>query len=236
MKYTIDGRVRYSEADHTRKLTIPSIINYFQDCSIFQTGQLEGGFDFLKDEKYAWVLNSWQIVINRYPRVGENIAVSTWATGFRRYFGDRNFTMQDEEGEILAWANSLWLYMDMEKGVPTKPEQAMIDAYGEEPKLDFDFAPRKIEPGKTYTVLEEFPVQKHHIDTNEHVNNCQYVQMALDTLPAPMDIRQVRVEYKRSAVYGDIIVPKIEVTGERTVIELCDRKEEAYAVVELIGE
>ena len=29
----IDGRVRFSEIDHTRKITVPSIINYFQDCS-----------------------------------------------------------------------------------------------------------------------------------------------------------------------------------------------------------
>ena len=38
-KYMIDGRVRFSEIDHTRKITVPSIINYFQDCSTFQSGR-----------------------------------------------------------------------------------------------------------------------------------------------------------------------------------------------------
>ena len=35
-QYTIDGRIRFSEVDHTRIITLPVIVNYFQDCSTFQ--------------------------------------------------------------------------------------------------------------------------------------------------------------------------------------------------------
>lgn len=48
----IDGRVRFSEIDHTRKITVPSIINYFQDCSTFQSEDIGVGLDVLsKKEK-----------------------------------------------------------------------------------------------------------------------------------------------------------------------------------------
>ena len=53
-----------------------------------------------------------------------------------------------------------------------------------------------------------FPVRKYHIDTNEHVNNCQYVQMALEVLPRDILVSQVRVDYKKSAVLGDKIFPE----------------------------
>ena len=43
----IDGRVRFSEIDHTRKITVPSIINYFQDCSTFQSEDIGVGLDVL---------------------------------------------------------------------------------------------------------------------------------------------------------------------------------------------
>ena len=36
-QYTIDGRIRFSEVDHTRRITLPGIVNYFQDCSTFQS-------------------------------------------------------------------------------------------------------------------------------------------------------------------------------------------------------
>ena len=33
-QYTTEGRIRFSEVDHTRRITLPGIVNYFQDCSL----------------------------------------------------------------------------------------------------------------------------------------------------------------------------------------------------------
>ena len=41
--YTFDSRVRYSETDSGGKLTMASLINYFQDCSTFQAEELGVG-------------------------------------------------------------------------------------------------------------------------------------------------------------------------------------------------
>ena len=29
-QYTTEGRIRFSEVDHTRRITLPGIVNYFQ--------------------------------------------------------------------------------------------------------------------------------------------------------------------------------------------------------------
>ena len=108
--YTIESRIRFSEIDHTRKVTLPAIINYFQDCSIFQSEEIGYGFSYLDEHRKAWVLSSWQIDIKRYPVLGEKIKVSTWATGFKGILGERNFCMRDEADRIVACANSLWVY------------------------------------------------------------------------------------------------------------------------------
>ena len=56
-KYEFEGKVRYSEIDHRATMTLPALINYFQDCSTFQSEQLGYGMDVLKKEKKAWVLD-----------------------------------------------------------------------------------------------------------------------------------------------------------------------------------
>ena len=72
---------------------------------------------------------------------------------------------------------------------------------------------------------------KYHIDTNEHVNNCQYVQMALEvTEEFPMP--SIPVQYKKSAVLGDVIFPKVA-EENRIVTELCDQDGKPYAVIEI---
>ncbi len=50
-------------------------------------------------------------------------------------------------------------------------------------KLDMDYAPRKIALPEEMEKKEYFLIVKHHIDTNHHVNNGQYVQMAMELLP-----------------------------------------------------
>ena len=86
---------------------------------------------------------------------------------------------------------------------------------------------------ESFEEREPFPVRKYHIDTNEHVNNCQYVQMAMEMLPGDVSVRQVRVDYKKSAVLGDVIWPRIATEQERIVIELCDADKNPYAVIEM---
>ena len=63
--YTFEGRIRYSETDSEGKLTMASLINYFQDCSTFHSEELGLGVEYLKAEHLVWVLSAWQIVVER---------------------------------------------------------------------------------------------------------------------------------------------------------------------------
>ena len=208
--YEFNSRVRYSEIDHHGTLTLPALINYFQDCSTFQSEDVGLGTEVLKAEKRAWILSYWQVIAERYPALGERITIGTFPTEFKGLFGNRNFYIKDERGHMIAKAYSVWVFLDTETGRPV----------------------RKISLPEETEVLEEFPVRRYHIDTNEHVNNCQYVQMALEFLPADRQFRQIRVEYKKSAVLGDVIYPKRSREEERTIIELCAENGRPYAVVE----
>ncbi len=232
MYYTMNGRIRYSEIDHHGTVTLPGIINYFQDCSTFQSEDIGVGREVLLKKNRAWILSYWQVIVDRYPEMGEKITVGTFSSGFKGLFGKRNFVMKDAQERQVACANSLWVYIDLETGRPVRPDQEEIDAYGEEPPLDMPYEGRKIILPEQAEDLPSFPVRKYHIDTNEHVNNCQYVQMALEVLPEEKKVHQLRVDYKKSAVLGDLIFPKYAEEENRAVVELCDADGKAYAVVE----
>ena len=180
--YEFSGRVRYSEIDHRGTMTLPALINYFQDCSTFHSESIGLGMERLKLKKKAWVLSYWQIIIDRYPKLYEKITTGTFATEFKGLFGNRNFYMKDEEGGRIACANSIWVFMDLEKGRPCRPAEEDIAPYGVNEPLDMPYEDRKISVPEVFEDREPFPVRKYHIDTNEHVNNCQYVQMAVELL------------------------------------------------------
>ena len=233
--YTFESRVRFSEVDATEKLTLPAVVNYFQDCTTFQSEELGRGIEALKAIGKGWILSAWQIEVNRYPKICEKLKIDTWATTFDGIYGNRNFRLRTENDEVLARANSIWVYMDLVKGRPLRPDQDVISAYEIDPPLDMEPVSRKIALPKELEEREAFPVLRHQIDVNNHVNNCQYIQMALEVLPECGRAKKIRVEYKKSAVYGDKIVLKKAVEESRIVVELCDTENTPYAIVEFFS-
>ncbi len=234
MSYSFESRVRYSEVGENGLLTLPGILNYFQDCSTFHSESVGLGINVLKGRKRLWVLSAWQVLVNRYPHLGEDIVTSTWAYAFRGFMGMRNFVMDTGEGERLAYANTFWTYINAETGLPVKLEDRDTKGYGLDEKLQMEYAPRKIPLPEERRQEEAFSVQKYHLDTNHHVNNCQYIRMAADFLPADFRIRQMRAEYKQQAKLHDIICPEISQKDDKVTVLLNDKNEKPYAVAEFV--
>ena len=86
MVFSFDSTIRYSEVDSKCVLTLEALTNYFQDCSVFQSEALNIGMDYLKHENMAWVLASWQICIDRLPRLDEKVTISTWAYDMKAFY------------------------------------------------------------------------------------------------------------------------------------------------------
>ena len=232
--YTWDSRVRFSEIGEDKKLTLDAILNYFQDSSTFHSEDLGNGMEVVESLKRVWVLSSWQIVVNEFPKIGEEIKLGTWPYDFNRFFGGRNFIMYGDDGRVLAYANSLWTYLNSENGRPARVDDQILELYKLEPKYDMEYADRKIALPEELTAQKSFAVEVYHLDTNHHVNNGQYVKMAGAYLPRDFEIAQMRAEYKKSAMLGNEIFPKTAV-GDRTVtVSLEDESGNAYAVVEFL--
>lgn len=147
----------------------------------------------------------------------------------------RNFIMETDTGERLASANTYWSFINSETGFPEKLTQEDISGYQAEKKLDMEYAPRKILLPGGFRTEREFSVQKHNLDTNHHVNNSQYIQIAMDYLPAGYRIRQLRAEYKQQARLHDVICPEIAEEDGKITVLLNDVKADPYAVTEFLG-
>lgn len=232
--YSFHSRIRYSEVDKKKQLDMASIINYFQDCSTFQSEDLGIGVKYLEDKNRAWLMNAWQIVVSRFPALGENITVGTWAYGFKGMYGYRNFILKDEKDEVCAAANSIWIFVDTENGRPCRLCPEDVKPYGEEEKYPMEYASRKIAIPEPLSAYPSFAVVSSNIDTNNHVNNGQYIKMAEDYLPDGFLIGQMRAEYRKSAVLGDLIIPKVYTSSELCTVVLSGRENEVFAVIEFL--
>ncbi len=233
--YKFNSRVRYSECDEQCKLRMDSLLNYFQDTSTFQSEDLGAGFSYLIPRNLVWVVASWQIEIKRFPKLGEEIVVCTAPYDFKGFLGYRNFWMETKDGEKLAVANSMWSLVDFEEMKPQTASQEIIDKYSVEPKLDMNYSARKIVVSEGGHNLLPVIVHRQHLDSNQHVNNVQYVNIASDYLQEGFEIGQLRVEYKKQAHLHDAMIPYVVREKGRVVVSLRNEEETVFVNVEFLA-
>lgn len=235
--YNFTSRIRYSEVNSEGTLTLQALMDYLQDCCSFQSEDLGVGVEYLKRINHAWVLSSWEIVITQMPQMGDNIRVNTWPYNFKGFYGYRNFTIEDESGRVLVAANSLWVFMDLERMRPARIAKEVLQAYqdGFGAELEGAWGDRKIEIPAEGERREPVPVAKFFIDTNHHMNNSKYVTVAQEFLPEDFVVGRIRVEYKKAAMLGDVLYPVLTTEQGKVTVVLADETEAPYAVVEFIA-
>ncbi len=227
--YSFQTRVRYSECNNHHEATLTALLDYLQDCCTFQSEDLGIGLDFLTEHHVAWILSSWQVDILRYPKLGEQLVISTWPYEVRDFFGLRNFKIEDAQGELILGADSVWVCVDTDSGKPMRPLPQMIEKYPPEPKLDMEYLGRKLPRLPQGEEQPPIHIPHYFIDTNQHVNNAKYILIGEECLPENFKVHRIWAEYRRPAVLGDVICPQVSIEPSCAAVALCNEDGAAYA-------
>lgn len=234
--YAFSSTVRFSECGPNRLLTIPALINYLQDCSTFHTESIGRGIDYCNGKGFAWFIAAWQIEILRLPRFTEDIRVSTWCYVDHPTLANRNFLMETAQGEPLVQADSLWFPFSHEQRRPIRIPASELDYLSDERRLNMPPTQRKLKLTGMGEPKETIAVTMHHLDTNRHVNNGQYIAMA-DTIvraqEETFELRRLCVQYKKAAQLGDTIVPSLYAEDNGYAVDLADERGTSFAIVRM---
>ena len=234
--YTFDSTVRFSECDESSTLTLVSLINYLQDCSAFHTESLGVGIEFQKERGYAWAITSWRIEIERLPRLCDPITVATFCYDIKGMHALRNYAIFDGSGARLVAADAKYVVFDRSTGKMTRIPESELVYLEDTPRLEMGALEKKILAPGDYTACAPIVISEHQLDYNNHVNNAQYVQMAVDAVPGIAELgvpRAIDVQYRKMAFLGDTVIPRVRIDGSVACIDLSAEDGSSYAIVRL---
>ncbi|MCD8020837.1 MAG: thioesterase [Clostridiales bacterium] len=203
--YEMNIQVRYSEVDRFGKVRLHQLLDYFQDCSTFHSISLGFGRTGAEDEQHSWYLLSWDVEVRRYPKLSERLKVTTEPYKMKGFYGYRRYKIFDEAGNDIAEADTIWIYMDIEKMIPAKIPLRVADTYIPEKVDETVKAKRKLAADGDWKEMEQILVSKYFLDSNMHVNNTCYVLWAEDVLPEGYHVNRVKVDYRQSSRLNDVI-------------------------------
>lgn len=221
--------VHYYEADPARRLTLPALVQYFEDIAILHSAARGYDLEYFDENRRGWMLLKWDIAIKSLPRFGEEVTIVTRVHAMKRFLADREFTMKSRDGFALVEARSNWLFADMDKRRPIKIDEAQYGAFGVSPESERDFVSISDVDGsgtlgdarQAAASARSISVKTANtdIDTNRHVNNVSYINWALDALPegfaeshAPS---RLHVQYRKELALGcdAEVVTSVETVG-----------------------
>lgn len=234
--YSFESRVRYSECDATGRLSLGAMMNYLQDASTFQCEDSPDGMADLMHRQLGWILAVWQIEIDELPRFGEKIVVSTWCYDMKGLRARRNFTISDGSGKVVVRANSQWHLFDLAAHRVIRVPEDQFFYLEDTPALPMGELPRRVSAEGPEKQASPTVVTEHLLDSNHHVNNAQYVRLAVDALRElghEASAKALTVQYRTMALLGDTVVPHVHQTDDGFAVDLASESGESYAIVRI---
>lgn len=207
-QYEVTYNVDYFNIDQNKRLTIPSLIDMFNNTAFIQSESLGLGLDFLSDENITWVFCKLALDLKRIPAFNETIICNTYCSGNSKYFASRNFEIFSENRELLGTAQGLYFLIDLSLRKPIKISDEIFRAFGTTEKTTC-LKNLKIAPLPLLESTESFKVKFYDIDTNGHVNNGVYAKWILESLPKNYllnkELLKLEIIFENEVLLGETI-------------------------------
>ena len=208
--YTLNYKVTTSCCDSEGRLKLYSALQMMQDCSEMWIDSEPTARKFFKDNNMTQLLATRQVEVVRVPHFKEELTVTTSIYEVMPMYGFRNTFIRDAQGEDCYRTWSMGAFVDLETGKLARIADEAIASLTLEPKQEMSYRGRRIIlPKAEGTVLDPVRVMRADIDYNCHMNNANYVRIAMELLPAGFEVKDMRVEYRIAARYGDLLTPTL---------------------------
>lgn len=219
--YIIDAYL----TDFKGKATLPMLGGFMLQAATRHAEERGFGYSSMAKLNKVWVLSRMNIEIMEYPQNDTKIHLNTWVAEVNKIFTERCFSIQDQEGNFIGYARSVWACIDLENRRPTNvlELEGLIDYVIDNPcPID---SPAKIGLLKDGNVVSAFRIKYSDIDINKHLNSMKYIEHFVDVFPIGMfqdkEIRRFEINYINEGLYGSKIeILKDEVANDHYVLEM----------------
>ena len=233
--FSLDYKVTTSTCDSEGRLKLFSALQMMQDCSEMWIDSEPAARQFFSDNNMTQLLATRQVEVVRVPCFKEDLTVTTSIYEVLPMYGFRNTFIHDAQGQPCYRTWSMGAFVDLATGRLARLSDDAIASLTLEPKQEMNYRGRRIIlPKQDGTVLDPVSVMRADIDYNRHMNNANYVRIAMELLPDGFEVTDMRVEYRIAAKLGDSLTPILYETDGGYIVSLAIDGQPS-AIIELLS-
>lgn len=207
--YEYKTHIKYNEIDENNKLSDRGLINILSEAASKHSEEVGYGLNDIEKTGYTWMLLFWKVKFFKRPRWSTELTVKTWARDFNKISSWRDFEVYDLNGEQIAIATTEWVLIDAKKGGIGRITDELIGSYGIVQKSVFEEdIVGKLKEDENMQEITKYTATRRDIDSNHHVNNVMYLDIAYEALPDDVDIdnfENVEIYYKKQTKFKETV-------------------------------
>ena len=213
--------------DFTKHLLFGHLGNYMLNAADFHSHDRGFGMPYLNPIHKTWVLSRLAIEMTEYPTQYKKFFVDTWIESAVRYFTNRNFKIEGEDGTVYGYGKSVWAMIDTQ----TRQPQNILEIHGGK-IIDYIETDKECPIEKSSRVkmssgaqlIMTLDTHYNDVDVNGHINSVKYIEHVLDLFPLSQYenflLKRFEIAYVAESHFGDKLNFYSEKSGEE---EYCIR-------------
>ncbi len=209
--YEKEFELHLRDVDKNNKMRLSSYLNFMQEIGGLHSKEFGYGLNDEPITHKAWIIISWDFKILRRPVWNEKVLVRSWIGKIDKIYHYRDYEMLDKEGNVISKGVAKWVMVDTITKKIQKLDEKHINEFPIVNREDFNNNIEKVNMKFDVNGLNkiyECKIQKRDVDTNNHMNNIIYLDLALEGLEDEdvENISSIQIHYKTECKYNEEIV------------------------------
>lgn len=186
LEYTVPFTVRSYEVDASKKATLASVSNYFQEAAGLHADHLNFDISHLQKKGLTWVLYKMDIQVTRFPSRWEGIKVVTRPSAGDGIRAFRDYELLDGDLNRIAAGISQWMVLDLKTRRPVRMPAEILEMGARVDNHVIEPDKKPIRPAAENNGMLICTVGAGDLDMNSHVNNVIYINWMEGYLPSDL--------------------------------------------------
>lgn len=206
--YCYQTSVQYPDIGEDMRLSHRGLLRILQETAARDSDDRGYGLKDIPRTGVFWILAGWRVELLERPAWRTPIQAETWTHSVEGFTSERDFLVRSGD-TLVARATSRWLLINTNTGHITRAAPELVDAFGVDPAVLFQEplpGNGKALPGAVATFAAT--IGRRDVDTNHHLNNIRYLDLALEALPQQVAEhlpRTLEIVYRRQILPGAAI-------------------------------
>lgn len=200
--------MQYPDIGEDMRLSYRGVLRILQETAARDSDDRGYGLKDIPRRGVFWILAGWRVELLERPVWRAPIQAETWTCSVEGFTSERDLLVRSGD-TLVARATSRWLLIDTNTGHITRAAPELVDAFGVDPvRLFPEPLPSNGRALPNAVATFTATIGQRDVDTNHHLNNIRYLDLALEALPRQVAEHlpdTLEIVYRRQILPGTAI-------------------------------